>query len=512
MPEPKRATNAPEAEQTAKPTLEREHVAGPGFAGPEIAIEQPTSRGELAEPAKPEQDRAREEPRPAEPAGEAIRSRRATNEEAAARLGAMDFDDETSERIGQAMGHAIRHAEAAGVRDEIGDEEAAMIAAGPIEQRVRMEARRAEQIPNFDRDDDRHDELGPPKTPVPPTTLPALINRLPAFVDDEVKWLGMSQVPGYMVNAIRALGRSTFRCFPCFLDHERKERERGARDPLASITLLANFQGQNGPSPRRDLDRMAQWIAENGNRVEADELEFPGAFPGYHPEIVLLTTEEESFLMVRDTRANGAPVEGVYIYRWGGGAAAYRLQDGRVHLGRLEARGPAPRQIAAPAREPQRPGLLGRLIGNAGAAPRPAAPPRADLARVARNDPAELARQAEMLRPGRPADDFLTVRRRGVRRDLPTARDATAAIAEASDLKRLRDLGFVPHSNVEGPGLQYACEDGRSIRLMAQPGNRLIDTPTFRMTVTSTDGEKVSTDEAGVDEILAQMAPAGPRP
>ncbi len=537
MPEPKRATQAPKPDETVKPTIEREHVVAP-----EIAIEMPTSKGELAEPAKAEQ-RAEEpghEQMGAEPPrGATVRGRLATDDEAAQGLGDLNFDEETSQRIGEAMGHALRHAEAHGVRDEIDDATAARIA-GHVDAPDMIEARHVDQIEDFGR---RDDDFVATEGAAGPTTLPAVIQRmpalvdgdngqieaagatrLPAFVDDEIRWLTLRQVPGYMVNAIRALGRSTFRCFPCFLDHERKEHERGALDPLASITLLANFEGQNGPSPRRDLDRMAAWIAENGNRIEADELEFPVAFPGYHPEIALLVTEEESFLMVRDTRAGGAPVEGVYIYRWGGGVQTYRLADGRVDLGRLDA-GPAnaPR-IAAPAGAPRhapppRPvgPLRAAVAGLARAVRGEPAPVGADIARVARNDPAALVRQAEILRPAGapagPADNFLTVRRRGVRRDLPTARAATAAIADATDLRRLREAGFVPHATAEGPGLRFATPAGRIVHVMAEEGRRLVDSARFRMTVTDPGSDPVRNDAASADEVLAEIAPAAlPRP
>lgn len=502
MPEAKRAPIADQPAQTDRPTLERE------TEGLRIEIEMPTSKGELAEAPKVE-ERFEEAPRAERPRTAPPRSRRATREEAARGLADVDLDAETTARVGEAMGNAIRAAGEAGIRDEVDDAAAARIAGAPVQDRVFLEARRAEQIGQR-HDDNDHADFGPDEAPVPPTTLPAVIQMLPAFVDDEIPWLTLAQTPGYLQNAIRALGRSTFRIFPCFLDHERKARAQGCADPMSEITLLANFQGQNGPSRRQDLDRMAQWIAENGNRVEADELEFPGAFPGYHPEIVLLTTEEESFLMVRDTRANGAPIEGIYVYRWNGGAASYRLQDGRVHLGRLDA-GPAARQIAGP-RDQGRPAPRAGIENRQPAPPpRAVAPLRADIARIARNDPAELARQAEILGAAPPADNFLTVRRRGVRRDLPTARDATAAIADATGVRRLREAGFAPYNTVEGPGLRMETADGRTVHLMAQPGSRLIDTPTFRMSVTS-GGEAVRTDEASVDQVLAEIAPAAPRP
>jgi hypothetical protein len=97
------------------------------------------------------------------------------------------------------------------------------------------------------------------------------------------------------------------------------------------------------------------------------------------------------------------------------------------------------------------------------------------------------------------------------RNHLPVARGATDAIAEAADFRRLRDMGFVPHATADGPGLRHECVDGRVIYLTAQPGRRLIDTPSFRMSVTG-GGETHRVEEASVEDVAAELGTPGPRP
>lgn len=512
MADPKRAPLADNPADETKPTLEREHVVGP-----ETRFEIPTSKGEIAEapqhaerPADADADETIGADR-----GAGLRGRAATNEEARARLGNVQFDAETSERIGEMMGHAAEQAELHGVRDEIDDDEAMRIA-GHVDEPVMLAARQVEQIPDFN---DRNDDFGPPEVPVEPTTLPAVIQTLPAFVNDEITWLKMAQLPGYIVNHIRALGRTTFRAFPCFAEHERKERARGVADPMSTITILANFSGQNGPSARHEVDMMANWIATEGTLVQADVLEFPVAFPGYRPEVVLLVTADDSFLMVRDSRANGAPVEGVYIYHWKGGANVYRLADGRVHLGRIDA-GPAAQraQIAAPARQiggpaHRRPDPNARRADVFNApAPRAVGQIRAGLGRIARNDPDDLRRQMEVLAPGADLEPGRVVRKRGLSKALPVASSSTDLIAAAIELKRLREAGFKPYSSDEGPGLRFDFGDGRAIQLLAESGKRLIDTTVFRMSVIVPGVETAYNETASVDDVLAELRPASPRP
>lgn len=522
MADPKRAPFADKLADETKPTLERERISRH-----ETWFENPTSNGELAEtPQRAE--------RPADvKADEAIRrdhgaeapGRTATGAEARARLGNVQFDAATSERIGEMMGHAAEQAELHGVRDEIDDDEA-MRVAGHVDEPTMLAARQVEQIPDFN---DRDDDFGLPDIPVQPTTLPAVIQTLPAFVNHEITWLKMAQLPGYIVNHIRALGRTTFRAFPCFMEHQRKETARGVADPMSTITLLAHFPDYGGPSSRREVDQMANWIAADGTLIQADVLKFPVAFPGYRPEVVLLVTDEDSFLMVRDKIENGSPADGVYIYHWKGGANVYRLADGRVHLGEIDAGPAATRvQIAAPARQPGGPRHLrpdhlnARFPGGFNAAvPRAVGQIRAGLGHIARNDPDVLRRQMEVLAPGqRDSPGRLLAQdqdigphcKRGVSRTLPVARSSTDAIEAAVDLKRLREAGFKPHSSEEGPGLRFDFGDGRVIQVLAEKGKRLIDTTVFRMSVIVSGVEAVRNERAGVEDILAELRPAPPSP
>jgi hypothetical protein len=454
----------------------------------EIATEMPTSKGQLAEAANaaaPDHLRvALDQITPAP-------GRAATNARAAAKLATVQFDEGALARTADLLGQAAVYAAAQGVVDEIGDDEAALISAMP--QQVAQIAANPMEAIEFRRVDDIDEGAEP--VPPDPTTLPMIVQTLPAFIDHDIDWLTVAQTPGYPVNLIRALGRTTFRSFPCFAEHERKAREQGIRDPLSTIQLLAKFPGQPGPSTQRELDQMADWIRANGVIVDSGKLEYPPqALPGYSPEVVLLTTAEESFLLVRDSvEYGGSPIDGIYIYRWNGGVGPY-LTGGRPNFTRLEGGRPADRQraINAPAR--------------ALAPPRPIEPLRGALQRGGQNQAPAMAvrfvNEAETRR-----------RRRQVIEKLPTAESPTDAVQGAANVQRLRDAGFTPHAGKEGPGLRLRLDDGSAVQIFAAPSMRLIDSPVFRLRLLDQQETVISAkDDASIDDILAEaQRPASPK-
>lgn len=125
----------------------------------------------------------------------------------------------------------------------------------------------------------------------------------------------------YLGDQIRTLGRSIFRNFPCFAEMTRISRQQD-RDPLGDVQVLANIDSQ-GPHNENQINQMANWIRENGQIRDASQLEMPNIMRGYRPELILATNEDTSFLLVRETRRNGAPVDATYIYTWAGGNRFY---------------------------------------------------------------------------------------------------------------------------------------------------------------------------------------------
>lgn len=141
-----------------------------------------------------------------------------------------------------------------------------------------------------------------------------------------ITWVPLMRLPGYSDNgprgaAIRGLGRSIFRTMETFRAMERACREK-RQDPLGQVTCLHYIAGRTSPQIRQQIDEVANWVAANGTAVRAEQLDvgqFSAAMRGYRPLVVVMATETESFCMVRETYANGAPHEAVYVYRWTGG-------------------------------------------------------------------------------------------------------------------------------------------------------------------------------------------------
>lgn len=184
----------------------------------------------------------------------------------------------------------------------------------------------------------------------PPNTLPAVLTnsvfdknsrRFKSAETSQPRWLTIYDLPGYMRDGVRVLGRTIFRSFPCFKKHERAATEAG-HEPLGSIRVLAAIQG-GGPSTDAELNVMARWVRQNGVVIDHAELEFPLAIEGYRPRVILSATDNQSFLMVEDSRERGAPCDALYIYSWVGGREFYLgAGDGLQQLARM-----AIREIAA---------------------------------------------------------------------------------------------------------------------------------------------------------------------
>lgn len=324
----------------------------------------------------------------------------------------------------------------------------------------------------------------PPQPTAPAGGLPAVVAPGGAIgavgeMPPARGWTRIRDMEGgaYLHNeGIRALMRRQQRQWPCFARHEAIWEAQG-RDPLGMIVGLNLVHGMPG-SDRDEIQRVAGWIRENGTVIDANRVDFGQAFDNYVPEAVLATTEDKSFLLVREPAENG--FEGMHIYSWDGGAAAYRDGPGRAFIEeRARTRAveqPAPR-LAAPA------GLL---------------PARAEAARG-------------IERPASPARSPAEADRKAVVRALPTA--SSPSVAAASDrLAPLRAAGFQPWGSAEGPCLRRAEDDGSTTVLLGEKGKPLAKSGTFR--VRSLDQAGALLGERTLDDPtdLLQPPTSGPRP
>lgn len=455
-------------------------------AKPRIEFDIPHSKGDLADAAQPSptNEAAAEQ---VQDEGRRAPGRTMDGEEAAARMAGIDLGAEANARANDLLGHLFEQGAAHGIRDEIDDATAARIAGQARtvnylgHRRPEMlEARPVHRLPNLaEAPPDALVPLNPQPPAVgagsaaqqaPRTALTVQQHQLPAFVDNEVSWLTIAQTPGYLQQMIRRFGREIFRRFPCFATHEQRAREVGHLDPLASIHLIANLGGQGRPSTARELDTVASWIRQNGTTIRTEQLEFPNAMPGYQPEIVLLVTQEESFLLVRERVELGAPANSSFVYRWDGGMAPY-----------LEARGQA-------------------VIEGLAQAPALAPPPRAAAPRAVEHmrpllDGAARHRTAE--------------KRRARIAALPVA--PSAVPPDASPVQKLIALGFTRHADQSGPALIATGADGTDFRISALAGRRLIDGDRFRFKASGPEGEE-ELDGLSVEEIETRFAASFPGP
>ena len=156
------------------------------------------------------------------------------------------------------------------------------------------------------------------------------VPREQGLLTNDLGWTPLLALPGYanlgpMGVAIRTLGNAIFRTFPCFAAMMQEAKKNGL-DPLGQVQVLSSLsKRQQGVVQERikDLDGFAF-------PVRSERIRDLNRLPGYRPEIKICFSEEHSFLVVRERRATGAPVDACYIYSWIGGIAFYRSHPEQI--------------------------------------------------------------------------------------------------------------------------------------------------------------------------------------
>lgn len=162
--------------------------------------------------------------------------------------------------------------------DEITDEEA---------------ARRA----GFDPDAGYHEP-----EPVKPSTVMVTVNSIPAVVSKaignsshiEPEYHMVKNLPGYLKNPIRALGRQVFSVF--------------TDTPIEDIQVLANLSGK-GPNSKEELNAVAGYLVSNGKDDPNAVMNFEKSIPGYKADMKIIRDNGVTHLLVQD-------FAGHYIYSW----------------------------------------------------------------------------------------------------------------------------------------------------------------------------------------------------
>ena len=141
--------------------------------------------------------------------------------------------------------------------------------------------------------------------PEPPEELPAIRvdnQNLPAVAGANLRAAGVqdpdfhqvANLPGNMNRAIRTLGRALFRSL--------------TRTPTDDIWMIGNLNGQ-GPNTRQEVNAVAGWIRDTGERITEGDIDFDTTIPGYQADIQQWRASGIRWLIVRDEF-------GDYIYSW----------------------------------------------------------------------------------------------------------------------------------------------------------------------------------------------------
>lgn len=127
-----------------------------------------------------------------------------------------------------------------------------------------------------------------------PTDLPKVINTaLKAAGKEDPKWHMVRNLPGYMSQGIRAIGRQVFSPF--------------TTTRIEDIQVIANIGG--GPNTKKEIDAVASFLVKFGTKINDASMEFQERIPGYRAEMKVYTFANYTFLIVKDHA-------GEYIYSW----------------------------------------------------------------------------------------------------------------------------------------------------------------------------------------------------
>jgi hypothetical protein len=141
--------------------------------------------------------------------------------------------------------------------------------------------------------------------PEPPEELPHVrvnTENLPAIAGERLQAAGVqnpdfhqvANLPGNMNRAIRTLGRALFRSF--------------TRTPTEDVWMVGNLNGQ-GPNSRQEVNAVAGWVRDTGERITDGDIDFDTTIPGYTADIQQWRAAGIRWLLVRDEF-------GDYVYSW----------------------------------------------------------------------------------------------------------------------------------------------------------------------------------------------------
>lgn len=147
-------------------------------------------------------------------------------------------------------------------------------------------------------DDEGYPDQEPENLPdvrVDTENLPAVAGQaLQAAGTVDPKFHKVSNLPGNMSRAIRTLGKALFRSL--------------TRTATDDVWMIGNLNGQ-GPNSRQEVNAVAAWVRDNGQRVTDGDIDFDTTIPGYRADIQQWSAQGIRWLLVQDEFGN-------YIYSW----------------------------------------------------------------------------------------------------------------------------------------------------------------------------------------------------
>lgn len=128
------------------------------------------------------------------------------------------------------------------------------------------------------------------------------------------EWKPLLEAPGYSDpgrrgEMVRTMGRTIFRSIANFRRLETAARAEGL-DPLGQLRVCACKGAPSGA-----MQNMLEWLTRHGTPVAAQKMDFGAMAPNYKPQILGVMTDNDTFLIVKET----SPGPAVYIYAMPGG-------------------------------------------------------------------------------------------------------------------------------------------------------------------------------------------------
>jgi hypothetical protein len=141
------------------------------------------------------------------------------------------------------------------------------------------------------------DDIGvvPDGPETPGTSLATISTAVARATDINPDWHQVRNLPGYLQQPIRALGRQVFGAI--------------TRTPVENIQVLANFGTSGEPNTAREINAVAGWLRAHGERDTDGEYEFQQTIPDYTAEFHIYKAGGMTFMLVKD-------FAGRYIYSW----------------------------------------------------------------------------------------------------------------------------------------------------------------------------------------------------